>query len=99
MIFSKQKFIGNGYVFNCDEEKEELKEAALTYKIENTSLPLSFSLAELKQYVGTDLSQKEFILSFYTNGSDVLISKEDKAGTKELEIFFNHAMSRQYLGL
>lgn len=100
--FSRQKFVGYGYVF--DDKKNEdngskRTEIDFTYKYDS-DLPLKISFTELKHYIGTDLSQKTFILRFYTNGTDVVIEKLDKdESILDSLIVFNHTMSKTYLGL
>lgn len=100
--FSRQKFIGYGYVFD-DKKNEDSEpkrtEIDFTYK-HDSNLPLKISFTELKHYIGTDLSQKTFILKFYTNGTEVIIEKWNKDESKrDALIVFNHTMSKQYLGL
>lgn len=100
--FSRQKFIGCNYVFddNARNEDGELKKTEIdfTHKCDS-GLPLKMSFAELKHYIGTDLSQKTFVLRFYTNGTEIIIEKWDKDESKnESMIVFNHTMSKTYLG-
>lgn len=91
--FADQTFTGNNYVFNSD--KLELKTIDLDNPIE-TKLPLKITLTEIKHYIGSDLSQKNFNLYIYTDGINVMLERWDN-DNKELtnRVIFNHTMSRK----
>ena len=97
--FSLQQFLGSNYVFKDEKDTEEYKatDFETQYPCE---IPLTISLAELKHYIGGDLSQKDFILCFYTDGINVMIERWNSKETEiEVQIIFNHQVSKQYLGL
>lgn len=100
--FSSQKFVGCNYIFDDEVRNEDgdLKKTEIDFTYKCVSeLPLKISFAELKHYIGTDLSQKTFILKFYTNGTEVLIEKWNKDETKQESVtIFNHSMSKAYVG-
>lgn len=102
--FSAQKFVGTSYIFSGDlsnikEKDNNVKEVDLTEKIDS-ELPLNLSFTELKHYIGGDLSQKDFVLRVYTNGTEVMLEKWNNQETvMETCVVFNHNMSKQYLGL
>lgn len=105
--FSRQKFIGYGYQFaeskvdQTDEQEDKNKaKTEIDFACQTDSeLPLQISFMELKHYIGTDLSQKTFLLDFFTDGIDVVIIKlNGETDVTESMIFFNHNMSKSYLG-
>lgn len=99
--FSRQKFIGIDYIFSDDNNDDNTKqqEIDLLYKCEST-LPLKITFTELKYYVGSDLSQKDFILVFKTDGVYVIIERWDiTQSTLENVVLFNHTMSKKYLNI
>lgn len=97
--FSLQQFLGCNYIFKDEKDKEEYKAIDLEIKIDN-DIPLIISLAELKHYIGGDLSQKDFLLYFYTDGINIMIERWNKKETDmEVQVIFNHQVSKQVLGL
>lgn len=92
--YSTQQFIGNGYIFNDD--KLESKAIDLDNKI-NAELPLKMTFTELKHYIGSDLSQKSYILKVYTDGIRVMLERFDDEEHKILScmLIFNKAMSKK----
>lgn len=95
--FSKQKFIGTNYVFGDDPN--EIQETDLVNQQESI-LPLKITFTELKNYIGSDLSQKDFVLIVKTNGINVMLEKWNKDETTlECVVAFNHTMSKKYLSL
>lgn len=95
--FSKQKFIGTNYVFG--EDPNEIQETDLVHK-QTSLLPLKLTFTELKNYIGSDLSQKDFILIIKTDGINIMIEKWNKDKTQlECNVVFNHAMSKKYLNI
>lgn len=95
--FSNQCFTGNSE----NSLLEDRNTVSFIYQTESKEiLPLKVSFAELKHYIGSDLSQKDFILHFYTNGTQVLIQKWNKNETvMENMIIFDHNGSKAYLGV
>lgn len=101
--FSSQTFIGSGYIFK-DDSDENIKQDYETIKLTNpnnvkSELPLKLVFSELKHYVGSDLSQKIFTISVYTDGTFVCFKKINKDGECEYTIVFDHLMSKKYLDL
>ena len=101
--FSSQTFIGSGYIFK-DDSDENVKQDYETIKLTNpnnvkSELPLKLVFSELKHYVGSDLSQKIFTISVYTDGTFVCFKKINKDGECEYTIVFDHLMSKKYLDL
>lgn len=91
--FSTQTFTGNNYVFN--DEKLDIKTVGLTNKI-NAELPLKITFTEIKHYVGSDLSQKNFMLKLYTDGIRVMLERwVDDETNMECRVLFNHTMSKK----
>lgn len=97
--FSLQQFLGSNYVFKSEKDTEEYK--ATNFEVQlPCDMPLTISLSELKHYIGSDLSQKDFMLYFYTDGINVMIERwNNKETDMEVQVIFNHQMSKQYLGL
>lgn len=92
--FSKQEFVGNGYIYS--DNKDEF----VSLKLENSdnissNLPLKLTFAEIKHYIGSDLSQKNFILYIYTDGMNVKFEKYN-ANTNILEncVKFNYILAK-----
>lgn len=101
--FSSQTFIGSGYIFK-DDSDESIKQDYETIKLTNpnnvkSELPLKLVFSELKHYVGSDLSQKIFTISIYTDGTYVCLKKINKDNECEYTIIFDHLMSKKYLDL
>lgn len=91
--YSKQVFTGNGYIFNDD--KLEMKSIDLENKID-TTLPLKITFTEVKHYIGSDLSQKSYILKTYTDGIRVMLERYDKDETHlDCRVIFDKAMSKK----
>lgn len=91
--FSNQTFTGNNYVFNDD--KLEKKTVDLSNKIKS-ELPLQISMTELKHFIGSDLSQKNFNLRIYTDGIRVMFERWNNDFTAmECRIIFDHSMSKR----
>lgn len=97
--FSKQEFIGNGYIYS--DNKEEY----VNIKLENPNnlsptLPLKLTFVEIKHYIGSDLSQKNFMLYIYTDGVNVKFMKYN-INTDLLEniTMFNCLMSKENLNI
>ena len=91
--FSTQTFTGNNYVFNDD--KLDVKTVDLSDKID-AQLPLKMTFTEIKHYVGSDLSQKNFMLHVYTDGIRVMLERFSGDDTQmECRVIFNHAMSKK----
>ena len=92
--FSTQTFTGNNYVFN--DNKLEPKTVNLECCGElDAELPLKITMTEIKHYVGSDLSQKNFMLYVYTDGIRVMLERWDGNSTAmECRVVFNHTMSR-----
>lgn len=91
--FSTQTFTGNNYVFNDD--KLDVKTVELSDKID-AKLPLKMTFTEIKHYVGSDLSQKNFMLHVYTDGIRVMLERWSGDDTQmECRVIFNHAMSKK----
>lgn len=96
--FVYQEFLGCNYVFSKD--KNEVVVTKFEKPIENTELPLRLSFVELKHYIGSDLSQKNYTLKIYTNGINVLLEKYNhKLGLIDNTVVFNHCNSKTYLNL
>lgn len=101
--FSSQTFIGSGYIFK-DDNDENTKQGYEVIKLTNpndvkSELPLKLVFSELKHYVGSDLSQKIFTISVYTDGTFVCLKKINKDNECEYTIVFDHLMSKKYLDL
>ena len=95
--FSSQTFTGNNYVFNDD--KLALKTVELEDKID-AKLPLKITFTEIKHYIGSDLSQKNFKLYIYTDGIRVMLERwSDTTNDCGCRIVFNHTMSKKNQGL
>ena len=62
--FSNQTFTGNNYVFSDD--KLEPKTVELETKVTNVTIPLRMTFTELKHYIGSDLSQKNFVMKMFS---------------------------------
>ena len=80
--FSLQCFMGNGYVF--DDNNSSTKEKQMIpfrHAINSNKMPLRVTFAEIRHYVGSDLSQKNFVLYFYTDGISVLLNKYNNKET------------------
>lgn len=92
--YSNQRFIGNGYIFNDD--KLEIKEIELDNKI-NAELPLKMTFTELKHYIGSDLSQKSYLLKVFTDGIRVMLERYDDEEHNVLtsRIVFNKNISKK----
>lgn len=90
--FSTQSFIGNSYIFNSN--KLENKITFLENPVE-AELPLKITFTEIKHYIGSDLSQKNFNLCIYTDGIRVMLERWNNSfDLVESRIIFNHTMSR-----
>lgn len=95
--FSIQVLVGNNYIFNDD--KLEQKETLLDTQV-NSSIPLKMTFTELKHYIGSDLSQKNFILKIYTDGIRVMLERWNENNVDiECRVIFNHTMSKKNQGL
>lgn len=91
--FSTQTFTGNNYVFN--DEKLDIKTVGLSNKLD-AELPLKITFTEIKHYVGSDLSQKNFMLKLYTDGVRVMLERwVDDETVMECRVLFNHTMSKK----
>lgn len=91
--FSTQTFTGNNYVFN--DNKLDMKTVELENKL-NTVLPLKISFTEIKHYIGSDLSQKNFYLRIYTDGVRVMLERWDgNFSLLECRIIFDHTISKK----
>lgn len=90
--FSTQSFVGNNYIFNSNK-----LENRITY-LENpveAELPLKITFTEIKHYIGSDLSQKNFNLCIYTDGIRVMLERWDNNfDSLGCRVVFNHTMSR-----
>lgn len=92
--FSNQTFTGNNYVFSDD--KLEPKTVELETKVTNVTIPLRMTFTELKHYIGSDLSQKNFVMRIYTDGIRVmLVRSHGDTGKIECVVVFNHALSKK----
>lgn len=89
--FSTQTFTGNNYVFNDD--KLEIKTVDLENKVE-AELPLKMTFTEIKHYIGSDLSQKNFYLYVYTDGVRVMLERWND-DNMDCRVIFNHVMSKK----
>lgn len=91
--FSTQTFTGNNYVFS--DQKLDIKTVELSTKVE-AELPLKITMTEIKHYIGSDLSQKNFMLKVYTDGIRVMLERWVNDETlMECRVIFNHAMSKK----
>ena len=91
--FSTQTFTGNNYVFNAD--RLEQKTIDLENKIE-TTIPLKITFTEIKHYLSSDLSQKNFNLKVFTDGVNVMLERWDNDLTNMgCRVIFNHTMSKK----
>ena len=91
--FSTQTFTGNNYVFS--DQKLDIKTVELSTKVE-AELPLKITFTEIKHYIGSDLSQKNFVLKVYTDGIRVMLERWVNDETlMECRVIFNHAMSKK----
>lgn len=92
--FSNQEFVGNNYIFNEDKLKTEITK--LEEPINDTTIPLKISFTELKHYIGSDLSQKGFILKIFTDGVNIMLERyNDNTNELENRIIFNHNLSKK----
>lgn len=90
--FSTQTITGNNYVFN--DEKLENKTIELSEPID-AALPLRITFTELKHYLGSDLSQKNFYAHLFTDGVHVMLERWSGDDSRmECRVIFNHDMSR-----
>lgn len=91
--FSTQTFTGNNYVFN--DNKLEPKTIELSTPVD-AKLPLKITYTEIKHYIGSDLSQKNFVLHIYTDGINVILERWNNEDTvMDCRILFNHEMSKK----
>lgn len=90
--FSNQTITGNNYVFNDDRLENKTLELSEPFQAE---LPLKITFTELKHFIGSDLSQKNFMLHIYTDGIRVMLERwSGDNSCMECRVIFNHDMSR-----